>query len=97
MGNSATAILIDDIVSTGTTIDEAVRALKAAGARDVYAFATHARFREGTLEKINSMEGLTYLLVTNSIPLKLGNRSESVCLVKTARSCRAICSVKGRR
>ncbi len=32
----STIILIDDIYTTGTTVDEATRALKAAGVRDVY-------------------------------------------------------------
>ena len=60
-------IIIDDLISTGTTIQQAVRACDANGARAVYAAATHGVFVGDAPEKIVH-PALTGMLVTNTIP-----------------------------
>ena len=67
-----TCVIVDDIVDTGTTLINAVKLLKAAGAHKVYAYATHALFtKDSTLREITDSE-LEYLLVTNTVYHKRG-------------------------
>lgn len=60
-------VIVDDMISTGATIAESVRALDEAGALPGYAVsATHAVFAPGALEKMASA-GIGDLWVTDSI------------------------------
>ncbi|HEX8943981.1 MAG TPA: ribose-phosphate pyrophosphokinase [Gemmatimonadaceae bacterium] len=60
-------VIIDDMISTGATIVESVRALKDAGALPTaLVAATHAVFAPGALDKIADA-GVRELLVTDSI------------------------------
>lgn len=61
------AIIIDDLIGTGTTIKQAVEACDANGARSVYAAATHGVFVGDAAQKI-ATPALTSVLVTNTIP-----------------------------
>jgi ribose-phosphate pyrophosphokinase len=63
-----TAIIIDDMISTGGTLAEAARALIARGAREVYACATHGVFAGDALSNIADSV-LVETVVTNTIPL----------------------------
>lgn len=63
-----TAIIVDDMISTGGTLAEAARALKARGACDVYACATHGIFA-GEARSIIAESVLVETIVTNTIPL----------------------------
>lgn len=60
-------IIVDDMISTGGTIAESVRALNAAGASGEYfVAATHAVFAPGALEKMAGA-GVRSVFVTDSI------------------------------
>jgi ribose-phosphate pyrophosphokinase len=62
--------IIDDMISTGATIAESVRALNGAGAVSEHVVvATHGVFAPGALEKVASV-GVRELLVTDSIELR---------------------------
>ena len=63
-----TAIIVDDMISTGGTRAEAARALKERGAIDVYACATHGIFA-GDAITIMARSMLVETVVTNTIPL----------------------------
>lgn len=63
-----TCILVDDMVDTAGTLCHAATALKQAGAKAVYAYATHAVLSGRALENIANSE-LDELVVTNTIPL----------------------------
>jgi ribose-phosphate pyrophosphokinase len=63
-----TAIIVDDIISTGTTIIKAAELLVKRGALKVYACATHPVFAKGTIERINDSV-IETVLVTDSIPV----------------------------
>lgn len=60
-------IIIDDMVSTGSSLDNAVQAYKERGARRVFACITHGVFTEGALERLKA-SGLDHMLVTDSHP-----------------------------
>lgn len=63
-----TAIIVDDMISTGGTLAEAARALKERGARNVYACATHGIFAGDALSIIGKSV-LVEIVVTDTIPL----------------------------
>lgn len=61
--------IIDDIIDTGGTILGAVRALKTAGALDIYCFCTHSILSGNAKEKIESSEVIK-LVTTDTIPVQ---------------------------
>ncbi len=63
-----TCIIVDDMIDTAGTLCQAAAALKAHGAGDVYATATHAVLSGPALERI-SQSCLKEVLVTDTIPL----------------------------
>jgi ribose-phosphate pyrophosphokinase len=63
-----TAVLVDDMIDTAGTIQEGARLLKARGARQVYACATHAVFSEPAISRLSS-GFLEEVIVTNTIPI----------------------------
>jgi ribose-phosphate pyrophosphokinase len=62
-----TALIIDDLVSSGTTLARAAAACKALGAKRVFAAATHGVFA-GTAAQVLADSALETVLVTDSIP-----------------------------
>lgn len=60
--------LIDDLVATAGTLAEAVAALKNAGAKRVFAAATHPILSGPAIERIENSE-LEELIVTDTIPI----------------------------
>jgi len=62
-----TAIIIDDMISTGGTIGRAARACRRHGALDVTALASHGLFIEGAQQALGGEE-LSRVVVTDSVP-----------------------------
>ncbi len=62
-----TCIIVDDMIDTAGTLCQAAAALKAHGAGDVYATATHAVLSGPALQRINESD-LKEVLVCNTIP-----------------------------
>ncbi|HUW27984.1 MAG TPA: ribose-phosphate pyrophosphokinase [Sulfuriferula sp.] len=62
-----TAIIIDDLISTGTTLARAATACKALGAKRVYAAASHGVF-VGAAGQVLADPALEKVLVTDTIP-----------------------------
>ena len=60
------ALIGDDMIVTGGTIVAATEALRAAGAREVRAFATHPLFTSGALQALVG-SGLTEIAVTDTV------------------------------
>lgn len=60
------AIIIDDMVSGGTTLLRAVEACRNKGATAIYGLITHALFRPGS-EKLYDNDRLDQLLITDSV------------------------------
>ncbi len=68
-------LIIDDIIDTAGTLVKTVSALLEAGARQVYACASHPVLSGQAIERI-SQSALTELVVTNTIPLSEAARNE---------------------
>src|SRR5512135_102544 len=62
------ALLLDDMIDTAGTITQAVTAIKAHGARKVYAACTHAVLSGPAIDRLNASE-LSEVVVTNTIAL----------------------------
>jgi ribose-phosphate pyrophosphokinase len=60
-------IIIDDLISSGTTITRAAIACKEAGAKRVFAAATHALFNSKTNENLLNL-AVEKIIITDSIP-----------------------------
>jgi ribose-phosphate pyrophosphokinase len=62
------AVMTDDLIVTGGTLVAGAVALKAAGATEVYACATHGLFPDVAAEKLGASE-LTEITVTDTVPI----------------------------
>jgi ribose-phosphate pyrophosphokinase len=74
----ATALIIDDLISTGGTLQRAARAARKAGAKKIIALVTHGLFMPGAAQVIAD-PAIDRLVVTDSIPpfrLGPGDRSK---------------------
>jgi ribose-phosphate pyrophosphokinase len=60
-------VIVDDLVSTGGTLVRAAVACRAAGAREVYAAATHGLFIDGASE-LFAAEAVSGIVVANTVP-----------------------------
>jgi ribose-phosphate pyrophosphokinase len=61
------AILVDDMIDTGTTLTLAARSLKENGALRTYALVSHGLFSEASMNVIEDLP-LETLVVTNTVP-----------------------------
>jgi ribose-phosphate pyrophosphokinase len=66
-----TALLVDDIIDTAGTLKAAARAVHDAGARRVYAAATHGLFSGNAWENLQAA-GFEQIVVADTIPLPPG-------------------------
>jgi ribose-phosphate pyrophosphokinase len=66
-----TALLVDDIIDTAGTLKVAADAVRDAGAKAVYAAATHGIFSGRAWENLNAA-GFEQIVVTDTIPLRTG-------------------------
>lgn len=77
-----TAVIVDDMISTGGTLIEAVKLLKSRGAEKIYVCATHGIFAGQALDLIANSE-IEELFVTDTIPLPQG-APDNVTVVSVA-------------
>jgi ribose-phosphate pyrophosphokinase len=70
-----TCVILDDIIDTAGTLVKTCEALLAAGAKQVYACATHPVLSGPAIQRI-SESGLVKVVVTNTIPLTEAGRKE---------------------
>lgn len=60
-------ILVDDMIETGHTLIEAAKALRARGARKIYAAVTHCVYPAKGIEVITNRSLFTRIIITNSL------------------------------
>ena len=79
--NNKTCVIVDDIIDSGGTIVNAVKALKDKGAKDVYAYITHAVLSSNAVDKIKKSQ-VKKLVITDSIDnLKKLKKSSKIQVV----------------
>jgi ribose-phosphate pyrophosphokinase len=78
------AIMTDDIIVTGGTLIAGAKALKDAGATEVYACATHGLFPGDAFAKVAASE-LTELAVTDTVPIDPIRRPDNVKVLSVSR------------
>ncbi|HYN87986.1 MAG TPA: ribose-phosphate pyrophosphokinase [Ardenticatenaceae bacterium] len=78
-----TAILYDDEIDTAGTMTNAIRFLRQAGARDIYAVATHAILSPPAIERLREAP-LTELIVTNTHPIPEEKRLPNMTVLSVA-------------
>jgi ribose-phosphate pyrophosphokinase len=61
------AIIVDDLISTGTTMARAAQACRARGAKAVYVAATHGLFMPGA-DAVLADPAIDQVVVTNTVP-----------------------------
>jgi ribose-phosphate pyrophosphokinase len=77
-----TCLVLDDIIDTAGTLVKTSQALLEAGARQVYACATHAVLSGEAIERIAHSE-LVEVVVTDTIPLTVAGGNEKKIVVRT--------------
>ena len=73
-------IIVDDIVATGSSLTEAAKALKNAGAKKIFAAITHGILSNNAVGKIDE-SCIDSLIITDSIPLGKNKKSNKVKVV----------------
>lgn len=73
-------IMVDDIVATGSSLTEAAKALKKAGAKKIFAAITHGILSNNAVDKINK-SCIDCLVITDSVPLDKNKKSKKIKVV----------------
>ena len=60
-------LIIDDMIDTGNTLIRSAESLKEAGAKDIYACATHPVLSDDALDRIEA-SAISRVVVTDTIP-----------------------------
>ena len=76
-------LLVDDLIATGSSILEASRALKRAGAKAIYAAVTHAVLSGPAVERI-AASPIQEFIVTDSIPIAKAKRHRKITVLSVA-------------
>jgi ribose-phosphate pyrophosphokinase len=78
-----TALLVDDMISTGGTLVEAATTLVERGAKDVLACATHALFADSAGRKMREA-GIIKTVITDTVPLPEHERDSAIEVLSMA-------------
>lgn len=78
------AVIVDDIVSTGHTIIETAKTLKKFGAKKVYCICVHGIFANGALDKLRKAK--VVVVSTNTIPNKFAKIDVSGIIADSLRN-----------
>jgi ribose-phosphate pyrophosphokinase len=78
------AIIVDDLIATGSSLVEAVSALKKAKAKTIIAAISHGVLSGPAIERINKCADLEKLLITDSIPLSEDKAASKIEVLSVA-------------
>jgi ribose-phosphate pyrophosphokinase len=78
-----TCIIVDDIIDTGGTLVNGVESLLEAGAKQVYAAATHAVLSGSAVDRIKNSR-LENLVVTNTLPISDDKQMDKLVVLSIA-------------
>lgn len=76
-------VILDDEIDTAGTIKETVKALRAAGAKDIYVGCTHAVFSGPAVERLAESD-LKELVITNTVPIPHAKHLECLTVLSVA-------------
>ncbi|QDB78319.1 ribose-phosphate diphosphokinase [Georgenia sp. 311] len=76
-------VLVDDLIDTGGTIAEAVKVVKAAGARDVIVAATHGVLSDPAARRLSEC-GAREVVITDTLPLDPAKRFPQLTVLPIA-------------
>ncbi len=74
------AVLVDDIIATGSSLIQAAKSLKKAGTKKVYAVVTHGVLSGDVISKLEKSE-IEKLFISDSIPLPKNKKSGKIKVV----------------
>ncbi|MDE3075964.1 MAG: ribose-phosphate pyrophosphokinase [Chloroflexota bacterium] len=77
------AVIVDDMISTGSTLVDAVDAVCQRGAAEVYACATHAIFAGEAVQLIHE-SALEGVITTNTLPVPVERRNNKITVLTVA-------------
>ena len=77
-------IIVDDMIATGSSLIEAVEALKKAKARTIYAAIAHGILSGPAIQRIEQCKGLEQLLITDSVPLSEDKKHPKIEVLSVA-------------
>ncbi|MDO9573163.1 MAG: ribose-phosphate pyrophosphokinase [Candidatus Omnitrophota bacterium] len=77
-------IIVDDMIATGSSLIEAVEALKKAKAKTIYAAITHGILSGPAIQHIDQCKGLEKLLITDSVPLSEDKKHPKIEVLSVA-------------
>ncbi|MBN1913050.1 MAG: ribose-phosphate diphosphokinase, partial [Candidatus Omnitrophica bacterium] len=78
------AIIVDDLVATGSSLIEAVLALKRAKAKSIHAAISHGVLSGPAIERLDKCKELEELIITDSIPLSNHKRHSRIKVLSIA-------------
>ncbi|MEI6831571.1 MAG: ribose-phosphate pyrophosphokinase [Candidatus Omnitrophota bacterium] len=77
-------IIVDDMIATGSSLIEAVEALKKAKAKTIYAAIAHGILSGPAIQNIDQCKGLEKLLITDSVPLSEDKKHPKIEVLSVA-------------
>ena len=77
-------IIVDDLIATGSSLLEAVAALKAAGAKSIRAAVSHGVLSGPAIERIDKCNDLEEFLITDSISLAVDKKHPRIKVLSIA-------------
>lgn len=78
------AIIVDDLISTGSSLVQAVDALKKQGSKEIYAAISHGVLVGDALKNLDKCKALKELVITDSIPLNAKNKHPKIKVLTIA-------------
>ncbi len=78
------AIIVDDLIATGSSLIEAVAALKKAKCKTIRAAITHGVLSGPAMQRLDKCKDLLELVISNSIPLDGGKKHPRVKVLSVA-------------
>jgi ribose-phosphate pyrophosphokinase len=78
------AVIADDLIATGSSLIEAVEALKKFGCKSVRAAITHGVLSGPAIERIDRCKDLKELVITDSIPLTVNKQHSRINVLSVA-------------
>jgi len=79
-----TAIIVDDIIATGSSVVEAAETMGRKGVKNVYTAISHGILSGDALERIKNCHILKEVVITDSIPLRNPEKNPKIKVVSIA-------------